>query len=413
MNIINIGVYLVHLFSGLLLAEVAINQYETSACDVPSSFKEFADVNFNSESAGTLIAITSVFVNMCVLSFDLVRGGEAIVDNQQLSAILAPLFANDVLNTPMAAHCASIFAALGLTAAVGTQSSETLSKLASICCITLFVSFAGLVLPGLASIHDPVATFMTPGTTPIGSDDFSASLSTFAPIALMALVYQNIVPTITKVLNYDRKQVVPAIMLGSFIPMLMYVSYCFVEIGTDGVASTLSAGGTFMSGIRISALVGSAMACTISISQELDIFFGNKKSEDDNLLSSDYDNNNAELLDVNSEKSCLIGGDKPTTFDMPLVALSIVPPLLAGIYFSGGEGFVGALSLSGSYGTPILYGIVPVLLALNQRNNNNVDSNDAAPKQIVPGGWLSLGAFATASIALIGSHLISDVSSIL
>ena len=37
------AMYMIHLFSGLLIAEVAINQYEASSCDVPSSFKEFAD----------------------------------------------------------------------------------------------------------------------------------------------------------------------------------------------------------------------------------------------------------------------------------------------------------------------------------------------------------------------------------
>ena len=133
--------------------------------------------------------------------------------------------------------------------------------------------------------------------------------------------------------------------------------------------------------------------------------------------------NSAELLNVQSEEGCLTDSGKVNTLTFSSVTLSVLPPLLAGIYFSGGEGFVGALSISGSYGTPILYGIIPVLLALNQRgilmkeqDNNTITT---VPKeignmeQIAPGGMVSLGVLGAASIALISNHLISDVSSLL
>jgi hypothetical protein len=316
--------------------------------------------------------------------------------------------------------------------------------------MTLFISFAGLVLPGLTSIHDPIPTFLnTPGLYDIGTPSFYNSLFEFAPIALMALVYQNIVPTIAKNLNYERKQVIPAIALGSFLPLLMFISFIFVQIASTGTgaAAAASTGGLFMYGITVSSLIGSALACTISISQEVDTFFGrskNKNSVDgdnssdanDAFLNYEYngsdgnDDKTLKLLDVvNSEKECLINSDaaNDSSFDLSSVALAITPPVLAGIYFSGGDCFTGALSLSGSYGTPLLYGVIPVLLALNQRNgskerkqpqgekNLNSFAEDVrdGTRQIAPGGMLGLGIFGTGSLALIASHLVSDVSSLI
>lgn len=420
---IMIAGYVINLFSGLLIAEVAINQYEASSCDVPSSFKEFADVNLKSNSAGTFVAIISVFVNMCVLSFDFVRGGQLMTENQQLGSILAPIFGADILSTPTAEHCGAAVAAAAIMTLVGTQSSDVLSKIASICCVTLFISFAGLVGPGLVSIHDPAAAFMAPGTFPIGSPDFSSSLSALIPIALMTLIYQNIIPTITKMLNYDRTQVVSAIALGSCFPMLMFISFCFTEIGGGGAASALSTGGMFMAGIRMSSLVGSAMAGTLSIGQELDIFLGSDKSAKKSNKSSPFNDDDVELLDVvGSEESCLTDGAKGHTLTMSSVALSAIPPLLAGIIFSGGEGFVGALSLSGSYGTPILYGFVPILLAFNQRYGSVskedekvslIEKEIDSSNHIAPGGMVSLGLLGVGSIALISNQLIADVSNLI
>ncbi len=392
---------------------MAIKQYETSACDVPSSFKEFADVNFNSVQAGTAVAMISMFVNTCVLSFDFVRGGELVSQNDLLSTGMTSLLGGDAFNTAIA----STIEVLGIVTLVGTQSSDVLSKIASICCMTLFVSFAGLVLPGLSSIHDPLSTFMTPGTTPIGSPDFIASVANFAPIVLTTLIYQNIVPTVTKMLNYDRKQVPAAIALGSFIPMLMYIAFCFTVIGgTSSGAAAMGSGGLFLAGIKISSLVGSAMAGTMSIAQELDKFLATKEdlpAAGNFLFQSDE---KADLLEINSEEECLTDGGKPTTLNLSTVSLSVIPPLLAGIFLSGGEGFVGALSLSGSYFTPILYGVIPVLLSLNQQgilNDNPMEQQQNDSKTIVPGGELSLGALGVGAVTLISSHFIRDVGSLL
>jgi hypothetical protein len=58
------GTYLLNLISGLLIAEVSINQYESSngswKKNVPSSFKELTDVNFESLYIGTFVSAVSM-----------------------------------------------------------------------------------------------------------------------------------------------------------------------------------------------------------------------------------------------------------------------------------------------------------------------------------------------------------------
>lgn len=59
-----LGTYILNLISGLLIAEVSINQYESSddssLKNVPSSFKELTDVNFESLQVGTFVSAVSM-----------------------------------------------------------------------------------------------------------------------------------------------------------------------------------------------------------------------------------------------------------------------------------------------------------------------------------------------------------------
>lgn len=414
------AVYLVNLLSGLLIAEVAINQYESSkgsSCEVPSSFKEFADANLQSNLAGNMISAISLFINTCVLSYDLVTAGR--LTNQAITSEFSKNIAgNDIVNSLQSFDSAGISIAAGFfVLLVSTQSGAALSSIASICCMTLFACFAGLVLPGLAMIHDPLATFAAKGTSEFGGEIFMHDISNLVPVLLTAMVYQNIVPTIVKRLNYDRELTTKAIIGGSAIPMIMYILFCFTVLG-GGALPGAGSGNMFLTGITTASVFGSATACVISISEEIGVFFDSMKNEKE-----------CELIEVPSEEN--VNVDETASF--PSVALSIAAPLVAGIFFAEGDGFVQALSVAGSYGSPLLYGVVPVVLAFSQRNaifdeiekmdvgiveNTKVtlskifnDESDRE-KQIIPGGVVPPMALFTGATYLISSHLIQDVSSV-
>ncbi len=387
--------------SGLLIAEVGINQYEQSSCEVPSSFKEFADANLENDNAANFISCISLFINTCVLSFNFVRASEittsAIVTNDTLKPIFGPEAMDGLSSALSSGHVGLIAVATFFASLVATQSDKVLSGIASLCCMTLFASFAGLVLPGLATIHDPMAVFTAPGTSEFGSQAFVHDVSSCVPVLLTAMIYQNIVPTVTKLLNYDRTQVVTAIALGSMLPMAMYISFCFTVLG-GGTLSGIGTGGIFWSGIKASSIFGSAMACVISIGEELNCYFSPRSEKAQESCGME-----AEMV-KEGEKSSIV----------PYI-LGVIPPVMVASLFSDGEGFVGALKVSGSYGSPVLYGIIPAFLALNQRSKFSSNISNNAPgsvKQLVPGGLVPLIGLALAAGVLIATHLVEDVSSL-
>ena len=126
------GASLINLISGLVVAEVAIKQHESSGNRVPSSLQEFAEGSLDSPKVGTAVSAISLFTSCCLMSFGLIRAGLV------MSALLGG--SHDIFT------------------------SEQLVYVASAMVATLFASFVGLLIPGLASIHDPVAAFFTPAT---------------------------------------------------------------------------------------------------------------------------------------------------------------------------------------------------------------------------------------------------------
>jgi hypothetical protein len=98
------------------------------------------------------------------------------------------------------------------------------------------------------------------------------------------------------------------------------------------------------------------------------------------------------------------------TFSLPSVLLSVLPPLTAGVLLSGGHDFSVALHCSGSYGMPLLYGVIPVALAWTQRTQETAKegSND-----FVPGGFASLGLLGAASTGFLAQGFGADLESIL
>ena len=100
------------------------------------------------------------------------------------------------------------------------------------CSVTtrLFSSFLALLLPSLEHCSGVMDVFFTPGTAS-APDVLSGALSITIPLILSNLIYQNIVPSVTKLLDFDRKKSTIAIALGSFIPLIMYVAWCYAVLG--------------------------------------------------------------------------------------------------------------------------------------------------------------------------------------
>lgn len=390
-----VGTYLINLLSGLLIAEVAIKQKEKSGSQVPSSFKEFTDVNFQSELSGNLIGFISVFVNWCTLAFSFVRAGNLASEATE-SLFHSTSTMPDILSGLDISQVGASSVALALAIIVCTQGYKTLSAVASASVVLLFASFAVLLLPGLAGVEHPIATILAQGTyaTPEldgSTTSFVDAFSQALPFIVFMTSYQNIVPSVTKLLDYDRTKSVLAVVIGSIVPVFMYLSWCYAVLG-GGIDTSLGGGGLALTAFSVSSITGSSLAGLMSIVEEFESFFSSDSPD------VDFDNTSSPP-------------DKKFS-SLPSAVLGVVPPLLAGILFAGGDEFNAALSSAGGFASPILYGIVPVAIIWIQRtaqkSAEEVGETEKSeePKDLIPGGSFSLVILAAASTALLGKQIL-------
>jgi tyrosine-specific transport protein len=342
--------YIVNLVSGLLLAQVAIHQREMSAEDVPASFQEFAEANLKNPLAANGIAAISIFVNGLIQSFDISRAGVLGVD---------------CLGVP--AGTASCLWATLAAVVVGTQSTKNVSQVSSMCVTLLFATFAAIVIPGMAAVSDPMGTLTASTTSP---DNVMGASMEAAPVILIAMIYQNIVPTVVKLLDYDRAKVTAALITGSFIPLVMYLCWCYTSLG-GGIQGDLAE--LLLSAFSIFAIAGSTLGTSLSLSEEIKNFVPGKRK--DNPPDGESSN-------------------------MLAAGLSLGVPLSATLVFSSGSGFTEALNLAGSFGSPLLYGIIPVAMVWKQQQDQASDSSANKIPSMVPNAALPvLGSLSVGFVA--------------
>ena len=349
-----IGAYLMNLMSGLCIAQVAIRQYEASGDEVPSSFKEFAQKNLF-QSAGSIVSGISIFVNSLVLAFDTTKAGQVLESFTNGSDNMIVLWAVMMLGI------------------VSTQSLARLSQVASVLVVGLFASFAGLLLPGLANVADPLAVLASgPATNDL---DLMATILHMTPVFVTTLVYQNIVPTVTRILEYDRTKVVTAITLGSVFPLCIYLAWCVAVLG-GGIETSLSStsgGVDLFTVFSFVTVAGSSIGALMSLSEEFEI---------------------------------LLGKEKGGKFSLPSVAL---PSIIAlGVCQLFQDDISGALKVAGSYGSPLLYGIIPVAMTYLQQRRQQMSPQSellTPARTVMPGGMTGLGFLGLGASALVGSEV--------
>ena len=375
-----IGAWMMCLMSGLTIAQVAIQEHESNGGDVPSSFKEFAEATLPPSAANT-VSGTSVFINTLILAFNIFTAGQ--IGSSLLPAVLPfdssflPLVVDDT------GTLLSYLFAGGLFCIISSQSLKNLSKVSSILVLGLFGTFAGLLRPGLSNISDPISV-LTSSSLP--KEELGDGMLLLIPVVVSILIFQNIVPTITRLLDYDRLKVQTALTCGSIIPPLMYMAWTIAVLGggidmasTSTYSSTL---GGLMTCFSMITVMGSSLGVSMSLSEEFEIILDNDSS--------------------NSETT------KTNTFSLPSVAIPVGISLVLSQIFA--SDITDTLKIAGSFGSPILYGLIPVSMVLMQRQKPNINvNNDSNDSNIIPGGVLGLGVLALGSTALVGTELFETI----
>jgi len=390
-----VGFYIINLLSGLLIAEVALNQYHTNCENVPSSFKAFSEASLpNLPQIANAISFISVSLNWCVLAFGLSEASR-YVQSPVIAAIMSGLL-------------------------VATQTNKSLSKLASVSVAILFTAFAAMLVPGLFLNSGSVESIDWSIHTSTGS--FLTEIGAAAPILVSAMVFQNIVPSITKLLNYDRKKTILAIVLGSFLPMVIYLAWVYGVLSGAVSTDTSADSGHLYDVFCVASIFGCTIAGIMSIAEEFESFL--KVPGDNPIINFLVTLTGEDDLSIVEDGEAIHhsnGKDKNSgnILSTPSVILAIVPALIAAIafsHFSDSENFTAALSVAGGYGSPLLYGLVPIMLASTQRYGNkpNKLSNNNIPndsfEQLVPGGVFSLGILSVSSVLFVVQEFCNDMT---
>lgn len=183
------------------------------------------------------------------------------------------------------------------------------------------------------------------------------------PIIALSFVYQNVVPVLCTNLEGDLLKVRSAIILGTGIPLILFLVWNGVILGTvgdnpmglDPLQQLRSSNGTIGPIVEIFSLLAIATS-----------YIGFVLGLTDFL---------ADLLNL------------PTGQNRPLpYILTLVPPLILSLLDP--EIFFKALDFAGTYGVLLLFGVIPAAMSWSDRNSNSTSS--VKLPEIVPGGRITL-----------------------
>jgi len=340
--------WLYNFLTGLLIAEVATNMGK----DNPKvgSILEIAGQTLGKTSAKFASGL-SLILNYLLMVAYVAEGGRYLMTGLNLDSATFMNGAGAILFT-------------AAVAVLMTGGSTVVELVNNGFCLMLFVAFTTLIAVGAPEVSAENLLHL----------DVASTLSV-VPVGVAALVYQNMVPVISNQLGHEEKKVKTALLYGSGIPLLLYIIYDAVILGS--VPAVAGAAGLSSMSEGPFSLPGFSDALAIfSISAIVTSFIGSIYS-----VGAEIDGVLAKLEDrFDGIKNKVSSG-----------ALTLLPPAL--IATSGSQDlFLEALGASGSLDNA-LYGLLPVAMAWVARYN--LDITDST---MVPGGkgtLVFLGALAT------------------
>ena len=384
--------YTLNLLSGLTLAHVAITQYEQQQDKeaIPSSFQEFVQTNLDSPELAVTMSGISFVMNSLVLAFDISRVGCLLQGALQHNPLVA---------------CTAWSGLLFVL--VATQSSHRLSQVASGCVLILFASFASLLVPGLASLTNPLGDWLVPGTAAYDSSLWWHSLTELAPVVVVCTIFQNIVPTICQLLQYERRQSMTAIVLGSSLPLFMYIAWCWACLGQGGLDLTATMHGMTTNPLfvifSLATLAGSSIGCSLSCASEMEQFVQKQQQR----LAQWKPLVPPETTTTKPRTKVAAAADSEG-FQWITVLATVAFPWSLNVAFSQGGDLTSALHWAGGLGSPILYGIIPALMAYQQLQNQQQQQQDQRQEEQAPsimGQQVGFGVLGAASTGLFCGNL--------
>ncbi|NET37457.1 MAG: tyrosine transporter [Cyanothece sp. SIO1E1] len=367
MTLIVVWLYMVA--SGLLLTEV--NVHTTRQLGRPGlgllATTRHTLGSFGAHTAGILY----LFIHYALLVAYMSRGGDILAVAIAQAGLLQAV--------PPAWLGVGIFAVLfggllyfGSDRLVGTLNSAFVA--------IVIVSFTGLLALTLADINP----------SQLLTQNWQA-VSVAIPVMFVALVYQNVVPVITHQLEGDVKKIRQSILVGSAIPLIMFLAWNAAILGCVNLELAQAASNDIIFD-PLEALRSSAdkpwLGALISVFSEFAVVTS--------FIGFVYG-----LLNFWGDAFEIQPDDNVQR--LPLYGLVLLPPL--GLSVLNPSIFLEALDYAGAFGMSVLFGIIPATMAWKQRyQNQNLSTMSASP--LVPGGKMTLIAMIGVSIGVITEHVV-------
>lgn len=267
-----------------------------------------------------------------------------------------------------------VCAFFSLLLAMGTGTVDRCNRLLMVGLIT---SYCVLVVLGGAHVN----------LTNLSHVDWSASLLAI-PAMIISFGYHNLIPSLTTYLNRDVKKIRFAIIVGSLIPLVVYLLWEWVILGLvpvegeGGFREALGQGDLATRALRRA--VGASWIVNLA---EYFAFFSVITS----LLSVALS-----FVDFLSDGLHIKKKGTGTPF---LVALTLTPPFVCSLLYP--KIFLVALSYAGAFGAVLLFGVLPVLMVWLGR-----EKKQAEWPTLVPGGKGTLISIFLFSLAVVTLELI-------
>ncbi|CAM9301968.1 unnamed protein product, partial [Hapterophycus canaliculatus] len=248
------------------------------------------------------------------------------------------------------------------------------------------VSFAGLVATELPHVNVE-SLALTPD---------ASALPTMLPVALCALTFQNVVPAVSKNLDGNARKIKASLAIGSGLPLLTYISWNAIVLGSTGTLDTSSAAelaspldalsatspalASLVSVFSVSAVVTSFWGAAFSLMIELTHLV------DAVVSSGSLWDTKGKFPMADDARSIDEVARHDQNVKIAATGLVLVPPAI--VSFACPGSFLDALDYVGIYVDPFLYGLAPTWMAYNLRRGENHECQ-------MPGGTAGLVFVAT------------------
>ncbi|MCC5638263.1 tyrosine transporter [Nostoc sp. CHAB 5844] len=344
-TVLLIAVWLYALVSGLLIAEVSINTMRLAG---RPSVGLLAMIENTLGLVGARIAGAAyLFLHYTLLVAYVTQGGEILLSASHLWG----------MQNSLPGWVGTTVFTLLFGSIMYLAREKFIEKLNNLLVGIVLASFLGLLLLGVTQVKGVHFLFQ----------NWSA-LGTAIPVMLVALFYHNIVPVVVTQLEGDSRKVKQSIIIGSAIPLMMFLAWNAVILGSVS-PDMINGEGTVFDPLQVLRTGGGGewLGVLVSIFSEFAIATS--------FIGFVYG-----LLDFFKDISANTQTEPASR--LPLYSLVLLPPI--GLGAINPSIFFTALDFAGTYSISILGGIIPALATWKQRQQLQ-HSN-----QLVPGGKLTL-----------------------